>query len=370
MKVLITDIHHGNGGGHVTYILSLLEGLQGECDLTLAVPETSRLYRYARRIRGVTVKPALYTSRVHSLVKEVSQLKRYLATERFDIVHVNASADHRHVMLARAALPKAPRIVWTKHNLHPVTSVGHQLRARYGTDAVIAVSNYVRDMLADTPYSQKPVHVIRHGIDTDHFKPPSDQERRAFRRNLLEAEADDVLVMGSTGGTDLAKGWLDLAAAVSLLAPADQARLAIVVAGDPPNEEAMGRLNAMQLKARVIFPGLVDDIRSVLGACDVGFVLSHRESLSYACRESLALGLPTLISNAGGLPENLTHGEQGWIVPVQDIRAISKVVRGLLANENCLVTMKANARRSSENEFRLDTFIRNTAGVYREAVGR
>lgn len=34
----------------------------------------------------------------------------------------------------------------------------------------------------------------------------------------------------------------------------------------------------------------------MLAACDVGFVLSYKESASYACYESLALGLPVLIS--------------------------------------------------------------------------
>src|SRR5690606_16719429 len=101
MKILITDIHHGNGGGHVTYVLNLLRGLKDKHEFTLASPPTGRLSKQAKEINGVRVLPGLYTNRVFTLIQEVRELRRFLARERFDVVHVNGSADHRHVMLAR-----------------------------------------------------------------------------------------------------------------------------------------------------------------------------------------------------------------------------------------------------------------------------
>src|SRR5690606_10638125 len=100
MKILITDIHHGNGGGHVTYVLSLLKGLKDDIDLTVAAPPTGRLYELASRMQGVRVLPGLYTSRPLKMFAEVRALRRFLKQERFDVVHVNGGADHRHIMLA------------------------------------------------------------------------------------------------------------------------------------------------------------------------------------------------------------------------------------------------------------------------------
>lgn len=364
MKILITDIHHGNGGGHATYIMSLLRGLPGHYDITVAAPASGRLFRYASHAGRGRVMPALYSSRIASLAQEVVRLRAFLVRERYDLVHVNASADHRHVMLASMGLQRPPKIVWTKHNLKPVASVGHRLRANLGTDAVIAVSDYVKRMLEDSVYGARPIHVVRHGIDVSAFRPVDPDEKRRLRRLLLGDIPDDTLVLGSTAGTDLEKGWLDLAAAVAGLSPLEQSRIVVVVAGDPPPAHLLRRLADTGIRARVHFTGLVDDIRGVLGASDIGFVLSYSESLSYACRESLACGLPTLITDVGGLPENLSHGREGWIVPVRNVPAIQAVLRDVLSNPQRVLPMGLAARRHSERDFCPHAFIERTIAVY------
>src|SRR5690606_13017771 len=93
-------------------------------------------------------------------------------------------------------------------------------------------------------------------------------------------------------------------------------RILILVAGDLPNEDKRARVRAAGMQDQVVFPGLLDDVRDALACCHAGFVLSYREALSYACREVMSLGLPALVSNAGGLPENVRDGHDGWIVPV------------------------------------------------------
>lgn len=81
MKVLITDIHHGNGGGHVTYILGLLRGLAHQCEFTLAAPATGRLYREASQIPGVRVLPGLYTARIGTALSEIWNLRRFCSAK-------------------------------------------------------------------------------------------------------------------------------------------------------------------------------------------------------------------------------------------------------------------------------------------------
>lgn len=369
VKLLYTDIHHGNGGGHVTYLMSLMRGLKERHDITLLCPPSGRLSRYARELEGVRVLPGLYTSRLPALVREVVGLRRFLERERFDVVHVSASADHRHMMLARVGLPYRPAIVWTRHNLHRIRSTGHRLRARFGTDGVIAVSQFVANDIARSAYGGLPCHVIRHGIDTQHYAPVPPQRKTQLQQGLLgQAVGPGMLVLGSTGGTDLAKGWVDLLRGVARLPRHQQERLVVVVAGDPLGPAQQQAIQGIVHHARLVFPGLVDDIRTVLGACDAGFVLSHREALSYAARESLAMGLPTLVSNAGGLPENLVAGEHGDVVPVGDADAIAKVLALWLNDPARCERQGQAARLHAETHFALDSFLHATDAVYRSVT--
>lgn len=367
MKILITDILRGNGGGHRTYVLSLLKGLKSRHDITLAVPPTGRLYKSAVSENGVRVLPGRYTSRPVSLIKEVLQLRKLLKKERFDVVHVNGSADHRHIMLASLGLPKQPAIVWTKHNIKPATSVGHRMRARFGTHAAIAVCDYVAGILDQSSYRHRPIRMVRLGVDPAYFHPIEPAERQAFRQQFFGPLEDDVLVLGSIGGTDFEKGWLDLVQAVSRLAPESRRRVRVLVAGDPPPAAMLAKVASVNMQDQVVFPGLLSDVRGVLGASDAGFVLSYQEAGSYASIETMSMGLPALVSNVGGLPENVRNGQDGWVVPAGDIDAMTVVLQDMLRNPEELVTLGRSARQRVVQEFSEAALVENTENVYGQA---
>src|SRR5699024_8990136 len=167
----------------------------------------------------------------------------------------------------------------------------------------------------------------------------------------------ELIVLGSTGGTDFDKGWLDLVAAVGQLPLAQKRRFRIVVAGALPNQEKRKQVAAAGMLDQVVFPGLLDDVRSLFHAFDMGFVLSYREALSYACRETLAMGLPVLVSDVGGLPENLRHGVEGWVVPARQPHKILPYLRQIVDNPAQLASMGVAARHWSEHNFDLPTFV-------------
>ncbi|CUJ74385.1 MULTISPECIES: glycosyltransferase [Achromobacter] len=368
MKILYTNFHANNGGGHVTYIINLAKALARSHEITVAAPPTSRLYRYARAIPGVTVVDMLYTTRPSSWFKDRAKLRRLIKTGRFDIIHANGSADHKQVMLATLGMARRPRIVFTKHNDHPLASFGHKLRVALATDHSIAVSDYVQGLMQQSPYRKRPITTIRHGIDTNFFAPPPPESLDKLRALIFGPDWQGKLLLGSAGGTDYDKGWLDLVAAVAALPPADKARVLLMVAGDPPSEAKLARVRELGMIDQVRFPGLLDDVRAALASCHAGFVLSYREALSFACREIMALGLPALVSNAGGLPENVTDGVDGWIVPVRDVAAMTDKLRFMLDHPDTVRAMGAKARETALRDFNLDRFASATVEVYQRTL--
>ena len=368
MKILYTNFHANNGGGHVTYIINLAKALARNHEITVAAPPTSRLYRYARAIPGVTVVDMLYTTRPSSWFKDRAKLRRLIKTGRFDIIHANGSADHKQVMLATLGMARRPRIVFTKHNDHPLASFGHKMRVALATDHGIAVSDYVHGLMQQSPYSKRPITTIRHGIDTNFFAPPPPESLDKLRALIFGPDWQGKLLLGSAGGTDYDKGWLDLVAAVAALPPADKARVLLMVAGDPPSEAKLARVRELGMIDQVRFPGLLDDVCAALASCHAGFVLSYREALSFACREIMALGLPALVTNAGGLPENVTDGVDGWIVPVRDVAAMTDKLRFMLDHPDTVRAMGAKARETALRDFNLDRFAAATVDVYQRTL--
>jgi glycosyltransferase involved in cell wall biosynthesis len=364
MKILFTNFHPGIGGGHVTYIVSLLLGMKATHNLFVACPATSRLFKHASAIADVQTVDMSFTTRPSSWFSARAALRALILKENFDVIHVNGSSDHKQVMLALVGLGCSPRVIYTKHNDRGVTSFGHHLRARFSTDHVIAVSEYIKDMLLNSPYKKRPISVIRHGIDTQYFSPVSHDEKMRLRAQFFEPEVQDKIILGSASGTHEAKGWLDLVHALSLLEPEQRKYFHVAVIGDQPEEELRARATAYGVCSHLSFLGLIDDVRTVLAACDLGFVLSYHEALSFACREKMALGLPVLVTQVGGLPENVFHDREGWIVPVRSPESIKAVLLNILANPARLSVVGAQARARAERDFNLNDFIRATMAVY------
>lgn len=363
MKILYTNAHPRNGGGHATYITNLARSLGHEHEVHIATPETSRLYAQASQMPGVRCIPATFSTRFFTMLAETKRLHRLLCAERYDVVHVNGSADHRQAILACAAMRQAPKIVWTKHNTMAVASFGHTLRAALGTAGAIGVCDKVSDLLKQSTYAKKPIKTIRLGVDLDAFSPLETTQKIQARQRFLGDLPEETLVLGSVGGTDIDKGWPIIMRAIAGLPKAQQARVRMIVAGDPPKAAMQAEIEQLGLQQIMVFPGLIKDPVSVLAASDIGFVFSFHEAGSYAACESLAMGLPTLVSNAGGLPELVRDGVDGWILPAGDVQAVQHWLLTLLS-EGYPLSMQKAARERAQNLFSMDLLGQSTLDFY------
>lgn len=387
MRILYTNFHQGAGiGGHSIYILSLAQALADKHEITLAVPESSGLFRRAQGLPNVQVVVQSFPNRPADAWRAAKRLRALLRQRRINVVHVNGSADHRLVMLARLGMgSKKPAVVFTKHNDQPISNFSAAVRSWMGTSHVIAVCDFVRRRVARSPYRLGGITAIPNGIDTAHFSQEStleDASRRQTRDRLRQTWLANVptsntqthartLILGSQAGTDSYKGWLDLVHAVSKLPAESKARVVIALAGAWPSDAQKAEVAAAGMQDQVHFAGPQDDVRPFLAALDAGFVLSWRvETISFACREMMSMGLPVMVSDHGGLPENITSGVDGWIVPERDLVAIGKCVQSMLDNQDALQDVGGAALLRAREQFGLDKFVDATEAVYKQVTPR
>jgi glycosyltransferase involved in cell wall biosynthesis len=368
MKLLYTNFHGGDGGGHTTYIRALAAALAARHEVHVAAPPGSRLNREARALPGVFVLDQPFPNglkRWKARRRARAQLAGYLRAQAFDVVHVNGSADHRLVL---SAMPTTrPALVWTKHNSKPVRGLGAWWRARR-TDQVIAVCDYTRRELLHTAYRRCRLDTVYNGVDTEHWSPWPADLASAERQRWSQGD-DSLLLLGSNAGTAAYKGWMDLLEALAQLPEPARRRVRVLLAGVPPKADERARVEALGLSGQVVFPGVLADPRPLVAALDAGFVLSYDvETISFACREMMAMGKPMLLTDYAGLPENLEAGVDGWLVPVRDRAAIASAVTSLLAQRDALPSMGMAARRHAEREFGLPLFVERTEAVYQRLI--
>jgi glycosyltransferase involved in cell wall biosynthesis len=371
LKLLFTNFHDGDGGGHTTYVMTLAKALATRHEVHVAVPPTSRLYLEASAEPSLHAWSQPFPNGLKRLAAR-RQARRRLATllreQDFDLVHVNGSADHRLVMAAVRGLPRRPRIVLTKHNSKPMTGLGHWWRARRGTDMVIAVCDYTYRALAISPYRRCRLTTVHNGVDIAHFAPWT----RAGGRGAAALVGDpSVLLLGSNAGTAGLQGLDGSGRGIGVVAADVRAQIHLLVAGRTPDAARQQRIGDLGLSEQVHFPGLLEDVRPALAAIDAGFVLSWDvETISFACREMMAMGKPVLVSEYAGLPENIRPDVDGWLVPPRDHQAMAERLRQLCSNALICHRWASWPAHMRSRPFGLDLFVERTeSGLHRFAGG-
>lgn len=368
MKILYTNFHQGDGGGHTTYVMSLARMLRQRAQITVAAPRGSRLLAEADALPGVQSIDLEFKGRPFQQLSALRRLRALLRKEHFDVIHVNGSADHRLCMLATMGMgAKRPFIVYTQHTDRTANSLGVRMRAKWGTNRVICVCGHTFRRMKESVFRDEDLRVVHNGVDTAQFRPASAQVSEQARAALLPVALRRRLVIGSNAGTASYKNWLDMVTAVSLLPDYLRDQVVIMIAGKEPDDEQRRRVIELGMADQVVFTGLLEDVGPFLAALDVGFVLSSRlETISFACREMMASGKPVIVSKIGGLTENVTDGRNGWVVPPGSVSSVVKIVSEILKNRDLVAQMGIDARNTAKREFSLAQFVGRTEEVYLE----
>ncbi len=124
----------------------------------------------------------------------------------------------------------------------------------------------------------------------------------------------------------------------------------LILAGDGPERYTLEQLcRELDLCDRVTFIGKVRDTQHVLELADLFMLPSQTESFGLAALEAMALGVPVISSNTGGIPEVNVHGVTGFLSNVGDIDDMAKNALYLLKDKAVFAKFKANAYKRAQD---------------------
>jgi len=83
----------------------------------------------------------------------------------------------------------------------------------------------------------------------------------------------------------------------------------------------------------------------------------------------MAMRVPVICTDFGGLPEAVLDGETGIIVPPGDVDSLSKAIKYLIDNPEIRKKMGEAGRRRVEEMFSIvETNVRKTEGLYLDVL--
>lgn len=122
------------------------------------------------------------------------------------------------------------------------------------------------------------------------------------------------------------------------------------------------------LGKHVSFPGFVPDLERLLPCFYALVHPASKEGLGVSLLEAGAAGLPIIAARAGGIPEIVTDGENGLLVPPDDPLALAEALNRLLGDCGLRERLASNARQTIADRFSIERMVQGNNAIYRKLM--
>jgi len=302
---------------------------------------------------------------------------RLLRRLECDLFHCHN--DHTSPLMG-AVLARVPIRLWSKLAMSPYYERGISPRGLHRlmlstrvscvcASRVLAISDQVRRELVDSVGFGERIDTIRGPVDSERFA----NARKGDIRRQLGLDPSDVLIT-AVGRAVPVKGWdvvIRASAEVHRLFP--NAHIAFVGSTTSPEEtdffeKLAGLLRESNGSDHIHFLGHRDDIPGILKASDVFILPSRSEGMPAALIEAMAAGLPCVAAKVGGIPEVITHGEDGLLFERENAEQLAECVIGLIRNQSLRARIASHAANRA-HEFGMRAYVDKVFRCYEALLG-
>lgn len=300
----------------------------------------------------------------------VGALTAHLVDVRADVIHNHMYRAETIGTRAAIALAEAghhrPYVVSTVHSSR-IRSEEDRRHLRDLTphmDQLIAVSRAIEHKLVDEERVQAPVRLIYNGVDLSRY---DHQEPCCTLPEEYGMEAGSQIV-GVIARLEPEKGHATLLESwPQVLRDVPGAYLLIV--GEGSRREALeAQARDLRVAHRVVFTGRRDDVPAVTAALDVAVLPSYREAQGLSILESLALSRPVVASAVGGIPEMITDGVTGLLVPPHDAPALAAAISRLLRDHQLADVLGRAGHDMVHDRFCIELMVSAVQSIYDEGA--
>jgi len=231
---------------------------------------------------------------------------------------------------------------------------------------IVCCSEAAREAHTAFGYQDAKTELIPNGFDTELFRPDA-QARKAMRDELGASEEDQLVGLAARFHPDKDHGSF-LKAAETLLAQHPNALFVLCGRGVHwRNPDFTLLLRQFELRDRVRLLDAIPNAQRFFAAMDVVVSSSRTEAFPLAVGESMACGVPCVVTNVGD--SALLVGATGITVPSGDSAALAAAVEKLLAGGPTFRNdLGAAARRRIQERFSLDSVVAHYQELYTRAM--
>lgn len=221
-------------------------------------------------------------------------------------------------------------------------------------------------------YPEKHYAVVRNGVDINRFQAGNGAQ---LRESL--GISQDQFVIGMFASFKEQKNHGMLFHAVKELTSTDR-NFRVVLLGEELHGGAQGTTTYVQkihelvgrlgIRDYCLFVGNQDDVEAYYRICDVTVLPSKFEGTPNVVLESMASGVPVIVTAVSDNNEIVEHGKSGYVVDVGDEAGLARYLQLLMEDRELSANMGSEARRRAVELFSSAQLASSTGEVYKTAL--
>ncbi|MFH1198790.1 MAG: glycosyltransferase family 4 protein [Candidatus Omnitrophota bacterium] len=319
--------------------------------------QEKEFFNAASVLSGIEVIPARMEHRYDLCA--IGKIRRSLKKNNIQILHTHGyKADIIGFSATRFSKVK---LVST---LHGWVDIDKKLRcnnffgrqALKNFDRVITVSKVLENQ-AKRYIKKEKIFYVRNAVDTGNL-----DKIEPLDLNKTLGINKDAPVVTYVGRLSREKGVDYLVKAAFLV---KDKRAVFLFIGDGPLKNSLTQQAAeLGLAKRVAFTGYRDDALGILKASDLFVLPSLTEGISRSCMEAMGLGVLAVATNVGGMPELITDGQNGFLVPPARPEILAEKINAVLEERSRFAGLRQEAAKAIKEKFSMQRVADEHENLY------
>ena len=352
----------GGGGSEQAFYLALALQRRGHHLLFLTAPDE----RWRKRCDAAGLPLAFLPMQGRFDFVMAARLASLITRHGAQVVHAHKGREQALTFWASCFTP-IPALVANRGVSFPVGRL-RALKYRYRTDAVVAVSEAVRQQLLAAGVPASKLVTIHGGVDIDRFRPGIDGEGVRDEFNIPSG----ALVIMKVAHVREWKGYDIFLRAAAIVAAAEPRAMFVGIGKGTGETPALAHLvGELRLGERMRWAGFREDLPQMLAAADICVHAAIAgEGVTGAVREALAMAKPVVVTDVGGNRELVIDGETGLLVPARDPVRLAAGILTLIQQPERALTMGWTGRHMVERDFSHEVKAQRVEQLYRQILER
>jgi glycosyltransferase involved in cell wall biosynthesis len=343
-------------GGQEHRILNEMLGMQRRGHRVLLATRAHAQIAERARKAGIEVFTLPFAGKFD--LRTIVPLSRLAKRERVDIVNTHSGNDSWSGGLA--AKFAGITLVRTRHLNIPLKRSWHNFVHELPACIVTCGETMRTQLQQECGFEPERLASIPTGVDFEQFAP--NKTREQMRAELGYGVAEWLILMVGVI-REVKRHDVALQAFARVYQKHPQARL--LLAGDGPKRgdtEALAK--ELGIADAVRFLGHRNDVPDLMAASDCSLLTSRSEGVPQAVTQALGLGLPTVATAVGGVPELVIDGQTGLLAPSGDDAALAAALNRLIEQPALAKTLSDAARAHARGQYSLNAMLDATEALY------